>query len=281
MRTTVSYFQKQKEMGIPITMLTAYDATSARIAERAGIQTLLVGDSLGMVVQGHQNTLPVTIDHIIYHTQLVIRATEKAFVIADMPFMSYNVSIEQALQNAARCLQEGGAQSVKLEGGERMAETIHRVSQNGIPVLAHVGLTPQSVYSLGGWKVQGKTREGAAQLIADADAVQQAGAYGVVLELVPVELTKLISQRLKIPTIGIGAGPYCDGQVQVFHDILGLFEDFVPKHARQYAQSATTMREAIAAYKADVENRAFPTAENAPSVDQEIIETVYSILGKG
>jgi 3-methyl-2-oxobutanoate hydroxymethyltransferase len=278
MRSTVSYFQKQKDAGIPITMMTAYDATSARIVEKAGIQTILVGDSLGMVVQGHQNTVPVTIDHIIYHTQMVIRATEKPFVIADMPFMSYNVSIEQAITNAGRCLQEGGAQSIKLEGGARMAETIRRISESGIPVLAHIGLTPQSVHSFGGWKVQGKTKEGAAQLVEDARAVQQAGAYAVVLELVPAELATLISQHLTIPTIGIGAGPGCDGQVQVFHDVLGLIEDFVPKHARQYTQSSVSMREALTALKADVEARSFPTKENAPSIDDSVIENLYGSI---
>lgn len=280
MRTTVSYFQKQKEAGIPLTMLTAYDATSARIAERAGIRTLLVGDSLGMVVQGHENTIPVTLEDIIYHTRMVIRGTQEAFVISDMPFMTYNLTIEQALTNAARCLQEGGAQSVKLEGGLRMAETIRRISENGIPVLAHIGLTPQSVHSLGGWKVQGKTAEGAARLIEDALAVQEAGAYAVVLELVPAELAALISKKLTIPTIGIGAGPGCDGQVQVFHDVLGLIEDFVPKHARQYTQTAQTMREALAALKRDIEARTFPTAQNAPSIDSEVLESIYSIIGE-
>lgn len=279
MRITVRHFQKQKHEGKPITMLTAYDATSARIAETAGVEVLLVGDSLGMVVQGHNNTIHVTIDDIIYHTKLVMRATERAFVVADLPFMSYNVSIEQALSNAARCMQEGGAPSVKLEGGERMAETIRRLSENGIPVLAHIGLTPQSVHSLGGWRVQGKTPDGAQQLIRDAEAVQQAGAYAVVLELVPAELARIISERLIIPTIGIGAGPYCDGQVQVFHDVLGLIEGFVPKHAKQYAQVAGTMREALGRYRAEVESRAFPTAENAPSISDDILASIYGLIG--
>lgn len=279
MRATVSYFQKQKEKSIPITMLTAYDTTSAQLAEAAGVTTLLVGDSMGMVVQGRENTVSVTIENIIYHTQLVVRSTQKAFIIADLPFMSYNISIKQAMTNAARCLQEGGAQSVKLEGGVRMAKTIRKLTQNGIPVLAHIGLTPQAVHSLGGWKVQGKTKEGAQQLIEDAEAVQEAGAYAVVLELVPAELAQIISKRLTIPTIGIGAGAGCDGQVQVFHDILGLLNGFVPKHTRQFAQLANPITEAIAQYKADVEARIFPTAQNAPSIDDETLDSIYGLLG--
>jgi 3-methyl-2-oxobutanoate hydroxymethyltransferase len=280
MRTTVSYFQKQKDSKIPITMLTAYDATSARLAEKAGIEVLLVGDSLGMVIQGHENTVPVTLEDILYHSKIVVRSTQKAFIISDLPFMTYHLSPEQALMNAARCLQEGGVNSVKLEGGERMAETIRRLSENGIPVMAHIGLTPQSVHSLGGWRVQGKTLAGAQQLVKDADILQEAGAYAVLLELVPAELASFISQRLIIPTIGIGAGAGCDGQVQVFHDILGLTEDFVPKHARQYAQSALMMREALQTYKKEVEARTFPTAQNAPSIKEDIIETLYGLLGK-
>lgn len=275
MRTTVRYFQGQKEQKIPITMLTAYDATQARLVEKAEIQTILVGDSLGMVIQGHDTTLQVTLDHVIYHTQMVVRATQTAFIIADMPFMSYNLSTQQALSNAARCLQEGGAQSVKLEGGERMATTIQALTQNGIPVLAHIGLTPQAVHSLGGWRVQGKTPDGARQLLRDAEAVQAAGAYAVVLELVPAELAARISQSLSIPTIGIGAGVGCDGQVQVFHDILGLIEGFIPKHARQYMQAAPAMIEAIHQYREEVENRDFPTAKHAPSLDDDVLEALY------
>jgi 3-methyl-2-oxobutanoate hydroxymethyltransferase len=197
-----------------------------------------------------------------------------------MPFMSYSVSMEQALTNAARCLQDGGAQSIKLEGGERSAETIHVITQSGIPVLAHIGLTPQSVHSLGGWRVQGKTAEGAKQLIDDAIAVQEAGAFAVVLELVPAELATIISKQLTIPTIGIGAGPGCDGQVQVFHDVVGLVQDFVPKHARQYMQGAIAMQEAIASLKSDVESRAFPTEENAPSIDEETLDSIYGSIKK-
>jgi 3-methyl-2-oxobutanoate hydroxymethyltransferase len=270
-RVNVSYFQQHKTKGIPIVMLTAYDATTARIAEQAGVQVLLVGDTLGMVVQGHDTTVPVTLDEMLYHTRLVVRGTERAFVIGDLPFMTYNISTDQALANAARFLQQAGAQSVKLEGGQHMAPTIHRLVENGIPVMAHIGLTPQSVYQLGGWRVQGRTKAAATRLMDDARAVEEAGAYAVVLELVPTELAALISQRLQIPTIGIGAGPGCDGQVQVMHDILGLFEAFVPKHTYQYAQLGEAMRTAITTYKTEVEQRLFPTAAHAASIDTALL----------
>jgi 3-methyl-2-oxobutanoate hydroxymethyltransferase len=270
-RVTVRYFQQQKEHGRPIVMLTAYDATTARIAEQAGVPVLLVGDTLGMVVQGHETTLPVTLDEMLYHTRLVVRGTERAFIVGDMPFMTYNVSSDQALTNAARFLQQAGAQSVKVEGGRHMAPTIRRLVENGIPVMAHIGLTPQSVLQLGGWRVQGRTKAAAARLLDDAQAVAEAGAYAVVLELVPTELAVLISQRLHIPTIGIGAGPGCDGQVQVVHDILGLFETFVPKHTHQYAKLGDAMRSAIATYKTEVEQRLFPTTAHAASMDTDLL----------
>lgn len=271
MRTSVTYFQQQKERGTPIVMLTAYDATSARLAERAGIQVLLVGDTLGMVVQGHDTTLPVTLEDMLYHTRMVVRGTEKAFIVGDMPFMTFNLSPEQAMENAARLLQQGGAQSIKLEGGKHVAPTIRRLVDNGIPVMAHIGLTPQSFYQLGGWKVQGRTAEAAARLLDDARAVEDAGAFAVVLELVPTELATLISQRLRIPTIGIGAGPGCDGQVQVWHDLLGLFDAFVPKHTRQYATLGQNIIRALEAYKHDTEQRLFPTTANAASIKAEIL----------
>jgi 3-methyl-2-oxobutanoate hydroxymethyltransferase len=270
-RVNVSYFQQHKTQGRPIVMLTAYDATTARIAEQAGIQVLLVGDTLGMVVQGHDTTVPVTLDEMLYHTRLVVRGTDRAFVIGDLPFMTYNISTDQALANAARFLQQAGAQSVKLEGGRHMAPTIHRLVENGIPVMAHIGLTPQSVHQLGGWRVQGRTKAAAIRLLDDARAVEEAGAYAVVLELVPAELAALISQRLQIPTIGIGAGPGCDGQVQVMHDILGLFEAFVPKHTHQYAQLGEAMRTALRTYKTDVERRLFPTAAHAASIAIDLL----------
>lgn len=267
MRVSVSYFQQQKAKNSPIVMLTAYDATMARLAEQAGIEVLLVGDTLGMVVQGHDTTVPVTLEEMLYHTRLVVRGTSRAFVVGDLPFMTYNISAEQALTNAARFLQQAGAQSVKLEGGVSMAPTIRRLVESGIPVMAHIGLTPQSVHQLGGWRVQGRTQAAAARLLTDALAVEEAGAYAVVLELVPIELATLISQRLHIPTIGIGAGPGCDGQVQVLHDMLGLFDAFVPRHTHQYAKLGDATRAAIASYKAEVEQRQFPTAAHAASMD--------------
>ena len=224
-----------------------------------------------MVVQGHDTTLPVTLDDMLYHTRMVVRGTETAFIIGDMPFMTYNLSHEQALENAARFLQQAGAQSIKLEGGRHIAPTIRRLVDNGIPVMAHIGLTPQSVYRLGGWRVQGRTAEGAGRLLDDAKAVEDAGAYAVVLELVPTELAALISERLRIPTIGIGAGPGCDGQVQVWHDLLGLFEAFVPKHTQQYASLGQTIGAALTAYKTDVEQRLFPTTAHAASINLELL----------
>jgi 3-methyl-2-oxobutanoate hydroxymethyltransferase len=270
-RVSVSYFQQHKTKGLPIVMLTAYDATTARLAEQAGIQILLVGDTLGMVVQGHDTTVPVTLEEMLYHTRLVVRGTERAFVIGDLPFMTYNISADQAMANAARFLQQAGAQSVKLEGGRHIAPTIRRLVESGIPVMAHIGLTPQSVYQIGGWRVQGRTRAAATRLMDDARAVADAGAYAVVLELVPTELAALISQRLPIPTIGIGAGPGCDGQVQVVHDILGLYEAFVPRHTQQYAKLGEAMRTAMATYKADVEQRLFPTVAHAASIDVDLL----------
>jgi 3-methyl-2-oxobutanoate hydroxymethyltransferase len=270
-RVSVSYFQQHKTKGLPIVMLTAYDATTARLAEQAGIQILLVGDTLGMVVQGHDTTVPVTLEEMLYHTRLVVRGTERAFVIGDLPFMTYNISADQAMANAARFLQQAGAQSVKLEGGRHIAPTIRRLVESGIPVMAHIGLTPQSVYQIGGWRVQGRTRAAATRLMDDARAVADAGAYAVVLELVPTELAALISQRLPIPTIGIGAGPGCDGQVQVVHDILGLYEAFVPRHTQQYAKLGEAMRTAMATYKADVEQRLLPTVAHAASIDVDLL----------
>lgn len=263
MKTTIRHIQQKKERGEPIVMLTAYDYTTAKIAASAGVDILLVGDSLGMVIQGYETTLPVTLDEMIYHTRAVARGAPEALVIADMPFMTYQISPEQALANAGRVMQEGGAQGVKLEGGSHMAETVRRLVQVGIPVMAHIGLTPQSVNQFGGWRVQGRSSAEAERLRADAQALAAAGAFAIVLELTPAALAATITAASPIPTIGIGAGPHCDGQVQVIHDILGLFEDFLPKHARRYAELAATMRQAIGQYSADVRARAFPTAEQS------------------
>ncbi|MEP7290905.1 MAG: 3-methyl-2-oxobutanoate hydroxymethyltransferase [Chloroflexota bacterium] len=271
MRITVRDIQKMKDDDEPIVMLTAYDATSGRLSEAAGVPMLLVGDTLGMVIQGHEFPLQVTLDHIIYHASIVTRVTNKALVVGDMPFMSYHVSIEQALTNAGRLMQESGVSAVKMEGGESLAETISRVVDAGIPVMGHIGLMPQSVYKVGGFRVQGRDLDGAQQLLKDADAVQKAGAFAVVLESVPAPLAEMITERLHIPTIGIGAGAHCSGQVQVFHDILGLFDEFVPRHTRQYAHLSGEIREAIGAYAHDVQARTFPGAENSFTMKDEVL----------
>ncbi|MCB9453620.1 MAG: 3-methyl-2-oxobutanoate hydroxymethyltransferase [Anaerolineaceae bacterium] len=271
MRLTIRDIQKMAADGIPIPMLTAYDATSARLSEAAGVPMLLVGDSLGMVIQGHTDPIPVTMEHIIYHCSIVTRVTDHAFVVGDLPFMSYNVSPEQALENAARLMQEGRANAVKLEGGEALAPTIARIVQAGIPVMGHVGLTPQSVYKLGGMRLQGKDVDSARQVLHDAQAVQAAGAFAIVLEAIPAPLAKLVSDKLAIPTIGIGAGPDCDGQVQVFHDLVGLFEDFVPRHAKPYVQLAPLIRDAVNQYVAEVEAKQFPDADHSFSMKPEIL----------
>jgi 3-methyl-2-oxobutanoate hydroxymethyltransferase len=270
-RLTIKDIQKMKEEHEPIVMLTAYDATSARVAEAAEVPLILVGDTLGMVVQGHDSTIPVTMEHMIYHTEIVSRVTQMPLIVGDMPFMSYTISPEQAMQNAARLMQEGKASCIKLEGGVTMAETIKRIVDVGIPVMAHIGLTPQSVNQFGGFRVQGKQIDSARQLIHDAEAVQEAGAFAVVLELVPTKLATFISETLTIPTIGIGAGVGCDGQVQVFHDILALFDDFVPKHTKQFANVGEMMRDAVRQYKAETLARTFPTDENSFAMSDEVI----------
>lgn len=278
MRVTVKEFQRMKDAREPIAMLTAYDSTSARLGEAAGAVALLVGDSVGMVVQGHETPIPVTLEHIIYHASIVTRVTSRALVIGDMPFMTYTISPEQAMANAARLVQEGGVGAVKLEGGEVVAPMIRRLVEVGIPVMGHVGLQPQSVHKVGGMRVQGKDLEAAQQLIRDAEAVQAAGAFAVVLESVPAPLAQLITERLRIPTIGIGAGPACDGQVQIFHDLLALFDAFVPRHTKQYAQVGTIAREALTAYVEDVKNRAFPTDENSFTMKPEVLAALRETL---
>lgn len=271
MRLTIRDIKKMKTGNQPIVMLTAYDATSARICEAAGIPMLLIGDSLGMVVQGHDSTIPVTMDHMVYHCSIVARVTERPLLVGDMPFMSYHVSDEQALANAARLVQEGSVECVKLEGGESVAPTIEKIVASGIPVMAHIGLTPQGVNQFGGFRVQGRKLESAKKLLHDAYAVQDAGAFAVVLELVPAKLARFITDRLAIPTIGIGAGSGCDGQVQVFHDILGLFEGFVPRHTKRYADSSQQMVNAVEQYRVEVEESRFPTVENSFDIDESII----------
>ena len=271
-KVTIRDIGQMKAEGKKIPMVTAYDYTSARLADQAGIPILLVGDSLGMVVLGYESTVKVTIDDILHHTKAVVRGAKQALVVADMPFMTYHIDQSQALTNAARLIQEGGAQTVKLEGGENVADTVHRMVESGIPVMGHIGLTPQSINSFGGYRVQGRDREEAAKLLRDAKALEDAGAYAIVLELVPTPLAGLISRQLTVPTIGIGAGVECDGQVQVLHDMLGLFTDFVPRHAKQYAQLAESIKGAFAQYVKDVECGSLPTGKQSFGMDEAILE---------
>ena len=272
MRVTINDIKEMKPKKEKIVMLTAYDYSTAKLVDEAGIPLILVGDSLGMVMLGYESTIPVTMDEMIHHTKAVVRGTKQALVIGDMPFMTYHTSISDALRNAARFIQEAGAQAVKLEGGVTVAETVKRIVECGIPVMGHIGLTPQSIHQLGGHKVQGKTPEAAERLLKDARALEQAGAFAVVLELVPAPLSKLITQKLSIPTIGIGAGLECDGQIQVISDLLGLFSDFVPKHAKQYAKLAGTIRAALADYIAEVKAGKFPTTEHSSTIDESLLE---------
>jgi 3-methyl-2-oxobutanoate hydroxymethyltransferase len=278
MRFTLRDIQKMKTDGKKIAVLTAYDATSARVAEAADVPMILVGDSLGMVVQGHPTPLPVTLEQMIYHAEIVVRVTKKPLVVVDLPFMTYQVSEEQALQNAARVMQATGATAVKIEGGVSIAPTIARLVSAGIPVMAHIGLTPQSLHQFGGFRVQGRDLATARQLVRDAEAVQSAGAFAVVLELVPAELAQVVTERLHIPTIGIGAGAHCSGQVQVFHDILALFSDFLPKHAKPFAQIGQAMQDAVAQYRQEVEGGAFPTASNASKMDESTLQALKDAL---
>lgn len=271
-KVTVRDVAEMKAKGEKIPMITGYDYTTAKAVDQVGIPLLLVGDSLGMVVLGYESTVSVTMEDMLHHVKAVTRGAKSSMVIADLPFMSYNLDTSQALANAGRLIQEGGASSVKLEGGERMAETIRRIVECGIPVMGHIGLTPQAVNGLGGYRVQGRGREEAAQLLKDALALEQAGAFAVVLEMVPAPLACVISKRLTIPTIGIGAGAGCDGQVQVIHDMLGLFTDFVPKHARQYAHLADVISDALSRYAEEVRNGSFPSAKESFKMDEAVLE---------
>jgi len=271
MRVTINEIKDMKQKGEKISMLTAYDYATAKIIDEMGIPLILVGDSLGMVVLGYESTIPVTMEEMLHHTKAVVRGTKQSIVIGDMPFMTYHISTSDTLRNAARFIQEAGAQAVKLEGGVTVAETVNHIVNCGIPVMGHIGLTPQSIHQLGGYKIQGKTEEAAASLLKDARALEQAGAFAVVLETVPAPLSTLITQSIGIPTIGIGAGVGCDGQVQVISDILGFFTDFVPKHAKQYAKLAETIRAAISEFDREVREGSFPTDKQSFSMDESIL----------
>ncbi len=258
-RITTYKIQQMKRRGEPIPMVTAYDYTAAHIVDSSGIPMILVGDSMGHVVLGHDSTIPVTVDDIVSACAAVVRGTTKPLIVADMPFLSYQIDAETALRNAARLIQEGAAQAVKLEGGTTVAPIVRRLVDAGVAVMGHIGLTPQSVHLLGGFRVQGKTKAAASRVMDDALALQDAGAFAVVLELIPVELAKRITEALEIPTIGIGAGVHCDGQVQVFHDMLGLDPDFRPRHSGKYAELAPIIRDALIRYSEDVRAGTFPT----------------------
>lgn len=274
MRVTIGKLMEMKQRGEKISMLTVYDYSTARLVDEAGIPLILVGDSLGMVMLGYDSTIPVTIDEMIHHTKAVSRGAKNALVVGDMPFMTYHTSVEEALRNAGRFLQEGGCQTVKLEGGEAVAEKVSRIVAAGIPVMGHLGYTPQSTHQLGGPKAVGKSTEAAAQLIKDAKILEEAGAFAIVLELVPAPLAKLITEKVSVPIIGIGAGKDCDGQVQVINDLLGLISDFVPKHAKQYARLCDTIRSAITEYITEVKVGTFPTAEHSPTMDESILNNL-------
>jgi 3-methyl-2-oxobutanoate hydroxymethyltransferase len=274
MRTTIQQVKDFKARGERFSVLTAYDYPTARIVDRAGIPVILVGDSLGMVVLGYDSTIPVTMDEMVHHTKAVVRGSEKALVVADMPFMTYHVTVEETLKNAARFLQEAGAQAVKVEGGVTVADKVQKLVDCGIPVMGHIGLTPQSVNQLSGYKIQGRSLETARSLLADARALEAAGAFAVVLETMPAELSDYISSKLTIPTVGIGAGAGCDAQVQVISDLLGLFTDFVPKHAGQYARLAELITAAVTSYADDVRDGKFPTESQSFTMDGSVIEAL-------
>ncbi|MDY6916464.1 MAG: 3-methyl-2-oxobutanoate hydroxymethyltransferase [Chloroflexota bacterium] len=271
MRVTVGDIRAMKQTGEKIPMLTAYDYSTAKLVDEAGVPIVLVGDSLGMVVLGYETTIPVTMEEMIHHTKAVVRGTQHAMVVGDMPFMTYHATTEDALRNAARFIQEGGAQAVKLEGGVTVADKVKRIIECGMPVLGHIGLTPQSVHAFGGFKVVGKTPEAAVRLIEDARALDEAGVFAIVLETVPAPLSKLITEKVSVPTIGIGAGPDCDGQVQVINDILGSFTDFVPRHAKQYCKLSDIIRDAVTEYASEVKEGTFPTAKQSYTMDEGLI----------
>ena len=280
MRVTIRDLRRMKRNGDKIPMITAYDYTSAQLVEQAGIPLILVGDSLGQVVLGYDSTVPVTMDEMVHHIKTVVRGTQRAHVVGDLPFLSYHADLPEAIRNAGRLLKEGGAQSVKLEGGRTQAATVSRIVESGIPVMGHIGLTPQAVNQLGGYRVQGRSLKDALRLMEDARALEEAGAYAIVLECVPAQLARMITERVGVPTIGIGAGAGCDGQVQVFHDMMGLYQDFTPKHARQYAQLGQTIVEATRGYIQDVENVRFPGDSESFKLSDSVLEALSEYSAK-
>jgi 3-methyl-2-oxobutanoate hydroxymethyltransferase len=274
MRVSIHDLRAMKQRGGKIPVLTAYDHPSARLADEAGIPVLLVGDSLGMVVLGYDSTVPVTMDDMVRATQAVVRGARKALIVADMPFMSYRINEDETVRNASRLIQDGGAQAVKLEGAQSTA-VVRRLVEGGIPVMGHIGLTPQSVHQLGGYRVVGRSRAVAERLIDEARALEEAGVFALVLEAIPAPLAKLITEGCAAPTIGIGAGPHCDGQVQVWHDILGLFPGFTPKHTRRYADLDAVVREALDRFAADVRGGAFPTERESFALEESVLRDLH------
>ena len=275
MKNTTVTFRESKEQGVKLSMLTAYDYSVAKLVDEAGVNSILVGDSLGNVVLGYEDTISVTMEDMIHHCKAVARGAKNALVICDMPFMSYQTSVYDAVVNAGRLMKEGRAQAVKLEGGEEMCDRIEAIVKASIPVCAHLGLTPQSINALGGFKVQGKGAAAAQKLMDDARAVEQAGAFAVVLECVPAKLAQRISESISIPTIGIGAGAGCDGQVLVYQDMLAMFTDFKPKFVKHFADIGNQMRQAFAEYDAQVKAGSFPGEEHSYKIADEVIEKLY------
>jgi 3-methyl-2-oxobutanoate hydroxymethyltransferase len=275
-RNTAASIQNQKRCGDKISMLTAYDYSTAKLMDEAGVDCILVGDSLGMVMLGYENTLSVTMEDMIHHTAAVARGSKYAFVVADLPFMSYQTSVYDAVFNAGRLIKEGHAHAVKLEGGREVCPQIKAIVESKIPVVAHLGMTPQSINSFGGFKVQGKDETAAFKLIEDALAIEAAGAAAVVLECVPAELARIISKKLSIPTIGIGAGKYCDGQVLVFQDILGIYSDITPKFVKKYADLGSEMKAAFKKYISEIKDSTFPGLEHSYKIDEAVIEKLIS-----
>lgn len=275
MKKTILDFKKAKENNERISMLTAYDYSSAKLIDEAGIDAILIGDSLGMVSLGYEDTLSVTMEDMIHHTKAVARATKNALVVADLPFMSYQTSVYDAVYNAGRLIKEGRAHAVKLEGGIEMCDRIEAIVKSSIPVMAHIGLTPQSVNALGGFKVQGKDEKAAKALIEAARAVEKAGAFAVVLECVPAKLAEIVTKELNIPTIGIGAGAQCDGQVLVYQDMIGMFSGFTPKFVKKYANIGDMMKKAFEEYNKEVKNGSFPSQEHTFKISEDVIEKLY------
>lgn len=275
MKNTTTSIMQMKNSGHKISMLTAYDYTTARLLDEAGVNTILVGDSLGNVILGYEDTISVTVEDMIHHSAAVARGAKNALVVTDLPFMSYQTSVYDAVVNAGRLMKEGRAGAVKLEGGKEVCPQIKAIVSAGIPVVAHLGLTPQSINTFGGFKVQGKTEAAAKKLIEDAKAVEEAGAFLLVLECVPAKLAKLVTESINIPTIGIGAGAGCDGQVLVIYDMLGMFSDFKPKFVKHFANAGDVIHEAVKTYIAEIDDGTFPAEEHCYKIDDEVIDKLY------